>query len=282
MEGRYGVARPRASPAPATTLGIVATLRDDAICIRHWDWSETSQTVTLLGRQTGLIRGIAKGAKREKAQFSGGLEVLTRGEVVAVARPNAALATLTAWDLQESFPALRRTLRAFHCGMYFADLVQHLVSEGDPHPALFDELVDALRALALPGAEDRALLRFQWAALSEAGYKPELDADVIAGDVLPEAPSYSFRPGQGGLSRDPALPQGAPKGQPGPSWRVRHETVQLLRALSGAAAETIETSPLVVVGRANRLLAYYIREILGRQPASMAGVFGLSNGVLPG
>lgn len=259
----------------------MATLRDDAVCIRHWDWSETSQTVTLLGRQTGLIRGIAKGAKRENARFSGGLEVLTRGEIVASARSGAALATLTAWDLQESFPALRQSLRAFYCGMYFADLVGHLVSEGDPHPALFDGLLDALRSLASPGSEDLALLRFQWLALGEAGYRPELDADVIAGGPLILAASYGFRPGQGGLTRDPA--HAGPSSQPalsGPAWRVRHETVRLLRGLSAGPEESAEAALPDAVARANRLLAHYIREILGRQPAAMSGVFGLGERVL--
>jgi DNA repair protein RecO (recombination protein O) len=268
----------------------VALLRDDAVCIRHWDWSETSQTVALLGRESGLIRGIAKGAKRENARFSGGLEVLTRGEVLAVARPGAALATLTSWDLQETFPAMRRSLRAFYCGMYFADLVQHLVSEGDPHPALFDELLTALRGLDTPDGAERALLRFQWGALSEAGYRPELDADVATGGVLAEAPSYGFCPGQGGLSRDPALagpagggrnggrPEAAQTAQ-GPVWRVRSDTVRLLRGLSAGAAETVSAALPESLDRANRLLALYVREILGRQPAAMSGVFAHALGV---
>ena len=81
------------------------TVIDQAICIRHWDWSETSQTVSLFARDTGIVRGMAKGARREKAPFSGGLEVLTRGEMVAIIKPSSDLANITAWDLQETFPA---------------------------------------------------------------------------------------------------------------------------------------------------------------------------------
>ena len=49
------------------------TLKDTAICIRRWDFSETSQTVSLLTREHGILRGLAKGAKREKGTFSGEL-----------------------------------------------------------------------------------------------------------------------------------------------------------------------------------------------------------------
>lgn len=251
----------------------MAVLRDEAVCIRQWDWSETSQTVTLLGRETGLIRGIAKGAKRENSQFSGGLETLTRGELLAVTRPSAQLATLTAWDLQETFPALRRSLRAFYCGMYFADLVQHLVSEADPHPVLFDALVDSLRGLEDVGGEELALLRFQWAVLSEAGYRPELDSDVTTGGPLIEASSYGFRPAQGGLGPDPALSSLPLQTAQGPVWRVRSDTVKLLRGLSVGAPEALGSARPDSLDRANRLLALYVREILGRQPAAMPGIF---------
>lgn len=254
----------------ATTISRLALVRDEAVCIRQWDWSETSQTVSLFGRQSGLVRGIAKGAKREKGRFSGGLEVLSRGEILASIRPGAGLATVTAWDLRETYPILRRSLRAFYCGMYFADLVQNLVSEHDPHPALYDALVAALGALGAPGLTESTLLRFQWAALAEAGYRPELARDVATAGPLADAPTYGFRPREGGISRDPAL---GGRGPGGPVWRVRGETIHLLRRLSAGEDPAATDASAATVARANRLLAWYVREVLGRQPASMSGVF---------
>jgi hypothetical protein len=48
---------------------------------------------------------------------------------------------------------------------------------------------------------------------------------------------------------------------------VRRETIDLLRQV--AAGKAPETSP----DRANRLLAFYIRAVLGREPNSMGWVF---------
>jgi len=79
----------------------VPTLTDDAIALRHWEYSETSQTVALFTRTHGLLRAMAKGAKREKSNFSGGIETLTRGRAVAIVKQTTDLATLTAWDLLE-------------------------------------------------------------------------------------------------------------------------------------------------------------------------------------
>ena len=266
-------------------------IADQAVCIRHWDWSETSQTVSLFCRTLGLVRGVAKGAKRENARFSGGLEVPTRGEVLVIPKAAGSLATLTAWDQQETFPALRRSLSAFYSAMYMADLVGHLLTEHDPHPRLFDDLLASLRALdpaASGGPGDRlAVLRFQWSALVEAGYRPELAQDVVTGRPLEEAATYGFSSALGGVTADPSLPR--PERAPGahrtgPIWRVRRETIDLLRTIPGpgdpfgGAAEP--TSP-DTVARSARLLAFHLREVLGRDLPSAGVLFGDHGGALP-
>lgn len=247
----------------------MGSTKDQAVCIRHWDWSETSQTVSLFGRQTGLFRAIAKGSKRENAKFSGGLDLLTRGEAIAVIKPAPAMALLTAWDLLESFPAIRRSLSAFYSAMYLADALQHMVTEHDPHPALFDALLVALRSLGA-GRDRNAVLRFQWALLVEAGYRPELSNDVATGRPLAAARAYGFSPAMGGVTADPSA--SADRGPRGPVWRVRHETVALLRSLDGGGEGA---APGEAVDRGARLLAAHIREILGRDIPSAGALFGL-------
>jgi len=242
----------------------VPPLRDDAICIRHWDWSETSQTVSLFTRASGLIRGIAKGSKREKAPFSGGIELLTRGEVVALLRPSSDLANITAWDLQETFPAIRKSLAAFHSAMYLADLALHTLHDRDPHPALFDALIAALRRLdSAPPTE--VILAYLWTTLVECGWRPELDRDVVSGSPLPQAKDFGFAPSLGGFTRETSLGGAAP----GPIWRVRSETLTLLRAL--AADGSAATGPST--DRASRLLHAYISAILGRELPTASNLF---------
>lgn len=248
----------------------MATFKDLAICIRQWDWSETSQTVSLLGRDTGIVRAMAKGSKRADPRFSGGLETLTLGEMMAIMRPAASLATLTAWDLRETFPALRRSLSAFYAGMCMADLVQHTVSEHDPHPVLFDGLVGGLRSLGDGERDDRmAVLRFQWIVLCEIGYRPEVARDVRTGRGLEGAETYGFAPHEGGLTVAPA--PGTLPDRP-PVWLVRAGTVAVLRELAGAgdAAAIGRTSAGPWLDRANRLLGAYLREVLGRDVVSLS------------
>lgn len=238
-------------------------VHDNAICIRQWDWSETSQTVSLFCRDLGLIRALAKGARRPKAPYSGGIEILTRGRAGVITKQSSDMAILTEWDLQEQFPALRRSLAAHYAGLYVAELVHCSVHDHDPHPALFDSTLDALRSLADDPSRELAILKFQWAALVETGYRPQLALNTRTGADLPDSPYLSFSPSLGGVLEDRASER-----ENGASWRVRRETIELLRRLPhGPLTPSGEDRHArAVVVRAGRLLAAYLRYVLGREP----------------
>ena len=236
------------------------TLTDQAICIRQWDYSETSQTICLLTREHGLMRGIAKGSKRPNAPFSGGFDVLTMGEITAITKPSTDLATLTQWQLQRVFRHVHEHLAANRAALYMADAVQRILTDHDPHPAVFDGMAAALEALA--DHVDLGLLAFQWGLLSSGGFTPVIDRDAVTGQPFPaDAETLAFSPQAGGLVLDTGE---------GDRWRVRVATVHALRTI--AAGET-PTQDQEVIQRANRLLAAYLREIIGRETAAMRWAF---------
>lgn len=231
-------------------------VQDDGLCVRHWDWSETSQTVTILTRTHGLIRGLAKGSRREKGAFSGGIELLTRGEVMGIVKARSDLVTLTGWDLREPYRGLRASLPSFYAGMYLADLVLGLISDQDPHPRVFEEMDSALGQLAIGHGADlttlETVLVMQWRLLEETGTKPDLDTDIRTGGPLPDAEVCVFVPGHGGFAMD---------GVPG--WRVRRETLETLRRIrSGPSRSTDEGQ--IHYDRGVRLLGAYIEHLTGR------------------
>jgi DNA repair protein RecO (recombination protein O) len=238
----------------------VPAVHDEAICIRQWDWSETSQTVSIFCRQLGLLRALAKGARRPKAPYSGGIEVLTRGRIGVIIKQSSDMALLTEWDLVEQFPALRRSLEAHHVALYMTELVHHAVHDHDPHPALYDAMLDGLRSLDDEISRRTVLLNFQWAVLVETGYRPQLDADIRTGAALAPGAAFRFSPSLGGV-----MPDDVGGAEASSTWRVRGETLELLRRLPLAAAQT-EPPTLASIDRAGRLLASYLRYVLGREP----------------
>ncbi len=240
--------------------------KEQAICIRHLDWSETSQIVVLLTESRGKIRGLAKGSKRTSpgavARFSGGIELLTLGQVVGMTRPSSELATLTEWDLQRPHHHLRTNLEAHRLGMYAADVTHAMLADDDPHPASFGALAELLSALADEKARQHALLRFQWALLEDCGYRPRLDSDAHTGQALPARANYIFDARAGGLTAEvdeARLNKDI--------WRVRRETVELLHRVR--EGEPIADASEELCLRANRLLCVNVRAILDRELPTM-------------
>ncbi|MBS0186802.1 MAG: DNA repair protein RecO [Planctomycetes bacterium] len=238
-------------------------VHDDAICIRLWDWSETSQTVSLFCRSHGVVRGLAKGAKREDARFSGGFELFTRGQAGMILKNADAMATLTGWDLSETFPAARRSLPAFYSSMAMLDLVHHMVRDHDPHPALFDGFLRASRRLGEREESIGALLDFLWTLLSEAGFRPELESDVRSGEALNTGGVLVFDPRSGGFTHSRL-------GAADEQWRVRVQTLHVLRQLAGAGTPSCGVEDAL---RAAKLLGAYVRETAGAPVGSLGDAF---------
>ncbi|MCI0676437.1 MAG: hypothetical protein L0Y42_11780, partial [Phycisphaerales bacterium] len=54
-------------------------------------------------------------------------------------------------------------------------------------------------------------------------------------------------------------------------WRVRRQTIEVLRSLQGGEPVAHDARS---INRANRLLAAYFRQIIGREPPTMRWAFG--------
>ncbi|MSR69659.1 MAG: DNA repair protein RecO [Phycisphaerales bacterium] len=245
---------------------------DEAVCIRHWDYSETSQTVGLFSKQYGIVRAIAKGSRRERAAFSGGVDLLTHADLSMTLNPGSDLATLTQWSLRENFPKIRSDVQSNKIAYFAADLVGRLLEVNDPHPNVFGSLLSLLRTIGTnhsecgdpteptPEINDCALLDFQWILLREAGYQP------ILGYTPESVEATHFDPRDGG--RVTALPTPT-------TWRVRPSTIAALQRVKEHESGTLLMLDREVVGRANRLLAAYVRDVIGEEPFTLRRLFGV-------
>lgn len=266
----------RCADTPARTgyAARVPPVTDDAYVLRHWPYSETSQTVALFGRDLGVIRGLAKGARREKGAFSGGFETLDRGQIVTIIKPNADLAILTEWDLTRRPTSIYRNLQAHHAALYLADLVRHTLTDADPHPALWDSMDTAMTALDGGADPMRIVLRFQWVTLGETGHRPDLRELAAVG---PDAKVLGFDPAAGRLLPDPGPDHSGPE-----VWRIRSSTLTLLRSIDQAEEQEAEQTPQGARAdskadsllRANLFLASCLRYVLGRELPTMTALFG--------
>jgi DNA repair protein RecO (recombination protein O) len=184
----------------------VATVETDALVLRHVRQGDTSHVVTLLARESGRVAVMAKGSRTPGSRFGAGLDLFNLSRIRYRARPARDLVYLDACELKRDFAALARDVFAYAAAGACAELVDRLVPDGGASAEIFDELLDALSALAetapFPdGEESRAValaVAFQLHLMDHLGISPELTGCVACGAADLEG-STSLSPRRGGL-----------------------------------------------------------------------------------
>ena len=182
--------------------------RDDAICLRVTPFGETSQVASVLCREHGRVKLLAKGARRRtkagKGKFDGGLESLDLGHALFAHVPERELSPMTEWKLLDGHRALRHDLRAMWLGLHAAELVDRLIEEHDPHPRLFDGMLRLLARLPEAATREAVALAFVLNLIRQAGILPDFGRThdgtptrraLAEGDVL------TYSPGDAALYR---------------------------------------------------------------------------------
>jgi DNA repair protein RecO (recombination protein O) len=238
---------------------------DRCICLRKHEFSETSQILTLMTRNHGLLKLMAKGAHRRtkagSSKFDGGVDLLDFGDAVFTDDSSRDLATLTEWKLLEGNLGLRKSLRGIYLALYSTEMVTLLFEEHDAHPEVFDRLAKDIPALATPRREE-TFLDLELFLLRSAGFMPELNLCVSCGNELRQRGPGAFSPTRGGMlcpNCAPAEPDRMP---------IDSRLLRLLASLPAASENAArlpqltrhQTDPL------NALLAEHLQYALGRRP----------------
>ncbi|MGC9454866.1 MAG: DNA repair protein RecO [Phycisphaerae bacterium] len=243
--------------------------RDEAICLRTVDYSETSQVVTFFTRNGGVVRLIAKGSKRAKSKTGGTLDMLVEGELVYTTGRGESLGNVVEFSESASHSALRQSSQRLNAALYMLELVALSLAEQDPHAEVFDLLHNSLRRTGEPDAPVPAVLAyFQWRLLRLIGLLGDLESCASCGRSADAAGLSHFSPRAGG-----------------PVCRSCAAEYEDAKPLSPAAAEGLATLVAARAGRraqlpepqaqaVNRLLAYHFTEQLGRRPRMARHVIG--------
>src|SRR6516165_11970764 len=88
--------------------------RSLALVVRTVDVFETSLVATLFTRELGKVAVLAKGARRLKSSFQGGLDLLSVSDIVMFPKASETLDLLAEAAPVERFTSLRRDLAALY------------------------------------------------------------------------------------------------------------------------------------------------------------------------
>lgn len=150
-------------------------LTTEALVLRTLKYSESSLIATLFTRGHGKISVLAKGARRKTRPFGASLETMNHVHAVIYHKSQRELQLLTQCDLAGRYPALREDLDRMGIGMGAVELL-HLATEHDePHPEVFDLVIELFRSLQdATHRYENALYTYEVRLLGLLGFKPSL------------------------------------------------------------------------------------------------------------
>lgn len=175
----------------------MALYRDEAVVIRTHKLGEADRIVTLLTRQHGLVRAVAKGVRKTTSRWGSRLEPFTHVDLQLAEGRNLDIVT-QAETLSPFAAGLGGDYARYTAGSVMLETADRLVTEErQPSVQQFLLLVGGLRAMTAgehpPGQVlDSYLLR----SLAVSGYAPSFDHCARCGDA---GPHRWFNPSAGGV-----------------------------------------------------------------------------------
>ncbi len=163
--------------------GMLRSYRDQAIVLRSYKLGEADRIVVLLGKESGLIRAVAKGIRRTSSRFGGRLDAFNAVDIQLHRGRN--LDTIMQVEMLGGYAApLGANYEAFTAAKVMAETTQKLT---EMHPEVgrdyFPLLHGALGALAARRHPTGMLTAsFLLRVMSVAGWPPTLDGCASCGE----------------------------------------------------------------------------------------------------
>lgn len=111
--------------------------QSEAIVLRTWPLRESDLLVSLLTRDLGKVRGVAKAALKSRKRFGGALEPMTYVHAAYAERPRQELVRLDHFEsISSPLADPIDYLRAATLG-YYAEVLENVLPDHDPQDAIF-------------------------------------------------------------------------------------------------------------------------------------------------
>jgi DNA repair protein RecO (recombination protein O) len=168
----------------------------EAVVARASDFGEADKLVTLLTPFKGVVRAVAKGARKPKSKLGGNTDLLLH--IKASLHEGRTLDGLSQVESIHSFRSARASLEKMSTALYMVELAERFSVEGGPNPPLFHHLVQSLEVLDSEPLSPLLSRWFEVRLLQLNGFLPVIGQCVDCGTAL-EPEDHVFSPARGGL-----------------------------------------------------------------------------------
>ena len=224
------------------------TYHCEALTLKQAPFGEADLLVTLLSKEQGKLRAVAKGARRSNSKLVGHLEPLTH--VRLAMNRGRDLDYVAQAQVIDSFPAVKNDLQTIARGFYVAELVDGFASEAHQNLPLYGLALTTLGRIAQDPNPELVLRSFELGLLRTSGFMPELYRCVECGEhLIPDR--HRFSVDLGGVLCLECRPAGA---------HVRPLTLRALKVL-----RLLDRTPLL------RLPALQVDDALAQELKTLLG-----------
>lgn len=149
----------------------------DAINLKSFNLSEADKIVLMYTKDKGLVKGIAKGAKKTKSKLGARMDLLVANTVML--HKGKTFSTICQAECINTFNKTRTDLDKIFYSMYVTEVVSNFGLEEDPCSSeIYDLLYKTLETIAKSENKTEILIsviKFQFKIMKETGFSIELD-----------------------------------------------------------------------------------------------------------
>ncbi len=147
--------------------------KSEAIILRTQNLGEQDKLVVFFSREKGLLKGVAKGARKFNNRFGSSLEPFSIVRILYYEKEKHDLVTISNCDLQESAFELFEDMKIACALAYVAELVEKFSPYREKEEILYRLIVSLLRALKEGRRVDYLIHYFEFWFLKINGILPE-------------------------------------------------------------------------------------------------------------
>ena len=235
------------------------SFRASAVVVRHSDWGEADRLLVLYTREQGMIRAVAKGARKITSRKGGHLQPFTH--VTIQLAQGRDLLIVTQVETVNAFLPLHDDLTKTGNAAYVVELLYRFSYEEEGgNPTLFWLLTETLDRIEKEESAWLPIRYYEMRLLDAVGFRPQLFECANCGrEILPEDQFFSFT--AGGVIC-PRCGQGLPN-----LMRISVETLKYLRHFQRSSyRDASRANPsLEIQKEAETLMQGYFTYLLERE-----------------
>jgi DNA repair protein RecO (recombination protein O) len=165
-------------------------INTEAIVLKRFPFGETSMIARCFTREKGKVSIMVRGARRKKPHNTSFFQPLNYLDLIYYFNPKRNIQTASKVSYKKVWSKFQNNLKLLSYGLALMELTDKSITDYDPHPDLFDELVSVLCHLENKDKNRNLVFWFyEMQLLTLLGFKPDLDDEDESIYGLPSSTS---------------------------------------------------------------------------------------------